>query len=625
MISHAVVPVAGLGTRLLPVTKAVPKELLPVGGKPVVAHIVEELAGAGIERVLFVTRRDKRAIEEHFGAGDVQRTYGYVLQPQPRGLGDAVLCAEGHVAAGPFAVALGDCPYTGGGLTRALIDVVESGRADAAVAVERVGRARASRYGIVVAGADGIVTDLVEKPADPPSDLAIAARYVLPPTIFAALRATAPGAGGELQLTDALALLVRQGLRLAAIELPAGVERHDVGSIEGYERAFDAFRTRRVSTGVRVVDSSRHSATAVGRAPARAALAGNPSDGFGGRTLAVCIEDFAAEAEVTAAPRSRIVAAGERSLGALADQARAHGADGAERLASAALVRFVAEAERQGRGDVRDASVEIRWRTTIPRQVGLAGSSAIVIATLRALAAYFELELAPVPLAHAALAAETEELGIAAGLQDRVCQAYGGLVAMDFASHEYEPLAPELLPPLVLAWRADASEPSGVVHSDLRHRHAAGDAAVHDGMRELAQLAARARDALLCGDLATLHGCVDASFDVRRRIVALDPSHVRMVELLRAHGAAANYAGSGGAVVGPLPAGDPDGAFAALAAALAAEGYEAIRPTVASSSATSSGSAPPWQATASASSRSSSTSSGSRPSAASAVRNRSSP
>jgi galactokinase/mevalonate kinase-like predicted kinase len=261
-----------------------------------------------------------------------------------------------------------------------------------------------------------------------------------------------------------------------------------------------------------------------GHAPARAALAGNPSDGYGGAVLAVAVERFGARAQATESDQLRIEPENE--------------------LVRAAIERLARD---------REPAVHrtaIRWRTDVPRSVGLGGSSAIIIAALRAAAALHGVEFDAVELARFALAVETEELGIAAGLQDRIAQSFGGLTYMDFAGGgHFEPLAPEQLPPLVLAWRADAHEPSGTVHSDLRSRHEKGERMIVEAMAELAAHARSARDAVHAGDPAALAQAVDASFDVRRRVIALDPRHVEMIDRARASGAAANYTGSGGAIV----------------------------------------------------------------------------
>ncbi len=156
LVTTAVVPVAGLGTRLLPATKSQPKEMLPVGGKPVVQHVVEELARAGVRRIVFVTGRGKESIERHFDDGfeHLGLTFVYARQPAPRGLGDAVLCAEGLTGDGPFAVALGDAIFG----TREPPDIVarlaaarEEHDAACAVAVRDVPREQTGRYGIVSA------------------------------------------------------------------------------------------------------------------------------------------------------------------------------------------------------------------------------------------------------------------------------------------------------------------------------------------------------------------------------------------------------------------------------------------------------------------------------------------
>jgi glucuronokinase len=295
---------------------------------------------------------------------------------------------------------------------------------------------------------------------------------------------------------------------------------------------------------------------AAGEAPARAALAGNPSDGYGGRTLAAALAGWTARVEVVPAERPWDVDAALRR-------------GGADALIAAAARRL------ERRGLLPGAPFDVRWSSTIPRQVGLGGSSALVTAALRALVAAAGAEpLAPDDLALTALDAETVELGIAAGPQDRVAQAHGGLTAMDFDPEHgpigrAEPLDPALLPPLFVAWQKRPAESSDTYHSDLRRRHAAGDPAVHDALAELAALASSARDALLAGDHDSFGRCLDGSFDARRRMAPLQPEHLRMVEIARSLGACANYAGSGGAIVGTLPAGatadDLAGAFAELA------------------------------------------------------------
>ena len=254
---------------------------------------------------------------------------------------------------------------------------------------------------------------------------------------------------------------------------------------------------------------------------ARAALAGNPSDGYGGAVLAVCVPRLAARAEATPADEP------------LSDPPSA--------LVDATIARFA-------RGPCA-----VRWSTTVPREVGLGGSSAIVTATVRALCALHGHALAPDELAEMVLAVEVEDLGIAAGPQDRYAQAHEGLVLMDFAGARplVERLDPALLPSLYLAWRSDAAEASHAVHGGLRDR--ARDPDVRAGMARLAGHARAARDALLGGDHQAFAAALDASFDERAALLDLDPRHEAMVRAARAAGASANYAGSGGAIVGTLP------------------------------------------------------------------------
>jgi UTP--glucose-1-phosphate uridylyltransferase len=269
-VMDAVVPVAGLGTRLLPATKSQPKEMLPVVGKPVVQYVVEELAAAGIERLLFVTGRGKSSIEDHFDPDpeliralreggkedllaelDFERMgveFLYTRQAEPKGLGDAVGCAERFAGDRPFALALGDSILgqgTSSNVVPQLAEALDQAGAVAALAVEEIDPAEAPLRGVVVpAGevADGPfdVAAMVEKPRaeEAPSRFAVAARYVLTPAIFPALRGIEAGTGGEIQLTDAISSLIDAGERVVGLRLPAGERRHDVGTVEGYCRTF---------------------------------------------------------------------------------------------------------------------------------------------------------------------------------------------------------------------------------------------------------------------------------------------------------------------------------------------------------------------------------------------------
>ena len=258
-----------------------------------------------------------------------------------------------------------------------------------------------------------------------------------------------------------------------------------------------------------------------GFAPARTALVGNPSDGYGGAVLAVTVAELGVHATVRAARQARAVPP--------------------DSLVGATVRRFA-----RAFGPVSGVP---EWTTSVPEGVGLGGSSAIVIACTRALCALHEISLDAEALAAFAIAVEREDLGIAGGRQDQIVESYGGLTLMDFASGEHRRLDAALLPPLLIAWREDCSEHSGTVHDDLRGRWAQGDPPVRDGMGELAALAHEATRALAGGDASTFAHCVDRSFDLRSRMLALDPRHVAMIDRARSCGAAANYTGSGGAIV----------------------------------------------------------------------------
>ncbi|RKY57848.1 MAG: hypothetical protein DRP94_07870 [Candidatus Latescibacterota bacterium] len=276
-IEKVVVPVAGLGTRLLPATKSQPKEMLPVGRKPVVQYVVEELVSQGLKKFLFVTGKNKRSIEDHFDKDpellerlraegrdelldemDYERegvTFFYVrqrLNPMgvPGGLGAAVAAAEDFVGEEDFVVALGDTIITGGdysGLIRRMVASHMRNRPAATVAVVEVPEDEVSKYGVVKpkkrAGSEFEAEDLVEKPpsGEAPSRLAIAARYVFSPVIFDAIRRTAPGVGGELQLTDAIANLIKMGHKVMCVKLKPDERRYDIGNPESYFKAFVDF------------------------------------------------------------------------------------------------------------------------------------------------------------------------------------------------------------------------------------------------------------------------------------------------------------------------------------------------------------------------------------------------
>jgi glucuronokinase len=264
-----------------------------------------------------------------------------------------------------------------------------------------------------------------------------------------------------------------------------------------------------------------------------------------------------------------------------------HGYYGGVRLVKATIKKFVEYCERRGH-TLHQQNFSIRYSSNIPRQVGLAGSSAIIIATLRCLMDFYQVGIDRAVQPSLALSVEKEELGIGAGLQDRVIQVYEGLVYMDFGRDAmrtidgyecgvYESLDPGLLPPVYVAYRSDMSEPTEVFHNDLRSRFNANDQAVVHAMQEFAGLAQQAHEALQQHDSARLASLINANFDLRQRICRLHPGHVQMVQAARRAGASAKFAGSGGAIVGTYAG--PE-IFERLQANLAAEGCRVICPRI---------------------------------------------
>jgi UTP--glucose-1-phosphate uridylyltransferase len=263
-VRKAVFPVAGLGTRFLPATKAMPKEMLPVVDKPLIQYAVEEAAAAGIRQMIFITGRHKRSIEDHFdrapeleaelaakGKSELLEivknispetdVFIYIRQPEPLGLGHAVLCAEPVVGDEPFAVILADDLIDAARPAMGQLMQARDARGGGNVlAVEEVPREDTARYGIVSAARvderTSRVTHIVEKPkpAEAPSTLAVLGRYVLEPGIFDHLRTIPRGSGGEIQLTDAIARMVPGGSTYAYRY--AG-QRFDCGSKQGFLEA----------------------------------------------------------------------------------------------------------------------------------------------------------------------------------------------------------------------------------------------------------------------------------------------------------------------------------------------------------------------------------------------------
>lgn len=319
---------------------------------------------------------------------------------------------------------------------------------------------------------------------------------------------------------------------------------------------------------------------------------GNPSDGYQGKTLSIIVGDCRAQVTLYEWDQVEIVLSQEdrsafRSIEELARDVRLHGYYGGIRLVKATIKKFVDYCHRQGH-ELHDRNFSVRYESNIPRQVGMAGSSAIIVATLKCLMEFYGIDVPQAVRPSLALSVETDELGIAAGLQDRVIQVFGGLVFMDFSPESaaivdgfecgyYEPIDPARLPPLYLAYRTDVSEPTEVLHNDLRLRYRRGEADVVGAMRQFADLTVQARGAILEGDAVRLARLIDANFDLRRSICKIPAAQSEMVDTARRCGASAKFAGSGGAIVGTYP---DRAVLDRLRAELSQIGCRVIRPTI---------------------------------------------
>jgi glucuronokinase len=326
---------------------------------------------------------------------------------------------------------------------------------------------------------------------------------------------------------------------------------------------------------------------------ARAGLLGNPSDGYHGKAIAISVRDF--RAAVTLRPAARLViqpSANDRnedfpSRRAFVQHLHRYGFYGGVRLIKAAMLCFYRYCAN--RYPLHDGNFSVTWETSIPRSVGLAGSSAIITATLKSLRDFYGVDVSDPVLASLALSAEKDFLGISAGLMDRVVQAMQGVIFMDFSvdamredqglpTGHYERLpASPCLDRLYLAWTAAAAEPTEVLHGRLQDRFARGDREVVAAMQQFAALAEQGRAALAAGDHEQLAQLIDANFDLRASICSLPQLHRQMVTRAREAGGSAKFCGSGGAIIGTVP---DESAFESVAAAMSAMGCQTIRPAI---------------------------------------------
>jgi glucuronokinase len=325
---------------------------------------------------------------------------------------------------------------------------------------------------------------------------------------------------------------------------------------------------------------------------ARAGLIGNPSDGYGGKTISFAFQEFAANVVMYPWDQVEVVWSEQDrnrfdSVDDLIEDVTLNGYYGGVRLVKATIKRFV-EYCREHAYTLHDQPFSVRYDTTIPRGVGLSGSSAIVVATLRCLLEFYSIDLARDLQSSLARSVENDELGIACGYQDRVAQVYQGLVFMDFGQMRstnglqvglYEELDASLLHGAYIAYDMSRAKTSASVHGPLRTR-VSDNAELAATMAEIASLVDEARLALERQDADSLHRLLNHNFDLRRELYPISTANVAMIQTARAVGASAKFAGSGGAIVGTVR---DDAMYVALCQAMTSESSEwhVIRPTVA--------------------------------------------
>jgi len=322
---------------------------------------------------------------------------------------------------------------------------------------------------------------------------------------------------------------------------------------------------------------------------ARAGLLGNPSDGYFGKTISFAISNF--RARVLLCPSGRLEIKPSKAdlpvfenLDDLYRTTRWRGYYGGIRIIQALIVRLMDYCRERGI-ELVDRNFTLEYESTVPLRLGLGGSSAIVTAALRALCQYYNLDI-PLPIqANLVLETETRELGVPAGLQDRVAQVYQGLVYMDFSRDlmesrsygEYERLDPHLLPEIYVAYRTSLSEGTEVFHNNIRERWRRGEPEIVDAMKTWACYAQQGRECLLGGDHEKLKTLINANFDLRARIYQIGKENLEMIHTARQAGATANFAGSGGAIVGTYTG---EEMYAGLTEAMKAIGVAVIKPKI---------------------------------------------
>lgn len=321
----------------------------------------------------------------------------------------------------------------------------------------------------------------------------------------------------------------------------------------------------------------------------RAAVIGNPSDGYYGKTIAFLFSNFKAEVQLYHTPELSIIPqqldnTSFNSIHDLVENVNQSGYYGGIRLLKATIKVFYGYC-KECNIQLDDRNFTMRYNSNIPLRLGLAGSSAIITACMKALISFYGVAI-PKPIqANLVLSVETKELGIAAGLQDRVAQAYEQPVFMDFDKSimdkqgfgNYEVLDLSKFPNMYIAFRKNLSDGSEVLHNNLRARYEIGEKVVLDSMKQWANLTTKFKESLKRGDHASMHELININFDLRRNLVPISKGNIEMVETARSVGASAKFTGSGGAVIGSY---EDEKMFEKLTHALGKKEIEVIKPNI---------------------------------------------
>ncbi len=321
----------------------------------------------------------------------------------------------------------------------------------------------------------------------------------------------------------------------------------------------------------------------------RAAVIGNPSDGYFGKTIAFLFSNFQAKVQLYHTPEldiqpQRLDKTSFNSISELVENVNLSGYYGGIRLLKATIKVFY-DYCRECNIQLDERNFTIRYDSNIPLRLGLAGSSAIITACMKSLISFYGVAIPKPILANLVLSVEDKELGIAAGLQDRVAQAYAQPVYMDFNKKtmekqgfgNYEVLDAALFPNMYIAFRKNLSEGTEILHNNLRARFNIGEKAVLEAMEKWAGFTESFRDALFKKDHTSMHTLINANFDLRRSLIPITRGNIEMVETARSAGASAKFTGSGGAVIGTY---EDEEMFINLKNTMSKKNIEVIKPEI---------------------------------------------